>query len=360
LSQTPNDGFVRVNDATEQLDNGVENAIDDKTMGFYNENDLSFYYALAENFAINDTYFASVLGPTFPNRSYLMAATAFGHLDTAEITPPFGGYKPITGTIFDLLDQNRISWVDYYSNLPQAGVFRFPSGPHFLSISRFYKQASAGTLPAVVFIDSSSTRSQRINGSRYETDEHPPSDIRAGQYFVSRVVNAVRNSPNWKDSIIFITDDEHGGFYDHVTPSQASAPDGIAPGQCADLSNPPASKQLGGGANCNASRMDALDICTRFTSTGPYPQDCPNFDQLGFRVPFITVSPFSKPHYVSHTVGDHTSLLALIEKRFLGGKNLTNRDLNANTLEDMFDFDNPPSKNITVPQAPLPSSSDCK
>lgn len=360
LNQTPNDGFVRVNDTTEQLDNGVENPTEDETMGFYNEVDLPFYYYLAENFAMNDRYFPSVLGPTFPNRSYLMSATSFGHLSTAEIIPPFGGYKPITGTIFDLLDKNHISWVDYYSDFPQAGTFRIPSLRHFLPVPFFFVQAKKGNLPAVVFIDSSFTESQFINGSFFETDEHPPADIRAGQFFVSQVVNAVRNSPIWKDSIIFITYDEHGGFYDHVTPPQTVAPDKIAPSQCADLSNPPASKQPGGGANCDASRMDAQAICPAFTPTGPYPLDCPNFNQLGFRVPFIAVSPFSKSHYVSHTIGDHTSILALIEKRFLGGQHLTERDLQAQTLEDMFDFNLSPSLSTKIPQAPKPSLSDCK
>ena len=100
--------------------------------------------------------------------------------------------------------------------------------------------------------------------------------------------------------------------------------------------------------------------------TGPYPVSCANFDQLGIRVPFMAVSPFSIPHYVSHTVADHTSLLALIEKRFLridmndeaGRPHLTKRDLHASTLEDMFDFTKAPSLNAPVPVAPPPSASD--
>src|SRR5256885_5728275 len=85
--QTLSDGFVRVNDATEQIDNGVESPTDDQTMGFYNQNEIPFYYDLAQKFAISDRYFCSVLGPTFPNRSYLMAATSFGDLTTSEIGP---------------------------------------------------------------------------------------------------------------------------------------------------------------------------------------------------------------------------------------------------------------------------------
>src|SRR5258707_368685 len=69
-------GFVRLNDLTEQLDNGPENPTDDQTIDYYNQNDIPFYYDLAQKFVISDRYFASLLGPTFPNRSYLMAATS--------------------------------------------------------------------------------------------------------------------------------------------------------------------------------------------------------------------------------------------------------------------------------------------
>ena len=92
--------------------------------------------------------------------------------------------------------------------------------------------------------------------------------------------------------------------------------------------------------------------------TGPYPAKCSNFNQLGIRIPLIAISPFAKPHYVSHTVGDHTSMLALIEKRFLATAHLTLRDEFANDLEDLFDFANTPSLNTLVTQA-QPPTNDC-
>jgi phospholipase C len=349
LKSSPNDGFARVNDLTEQPDNGVENATEDKTMGFYNENDLPFYYALAETFAIDDHYHSSVVGPTVPNRFYLLAATSFGHLTTKEIVPPVGGYKPITGTILDKLDAAGITWVDYFSDVPQAGDFRTPDSTHFKPVADFIIDAAAGNLPQVALVDP-----LLAGETNLATDEHPPHDVRAGEYFISQIVSAVRGSPNWKDSILFITYDEHGGSYDHVAPPAASQkgalnPDGINPGQCADLSNPPASTQPGGGANCSISQtVDAPALCPTFTATGPYPSSCANFNQLGFRVPFIAVSPFSKPHYVSHTRGDHTSLLKLIEMRWLNGASLTRRDANANPLLDMFDFVKAPLMNVNL------------
>ena len=126
ILSSPNDGFVLRNDSTSQgqPDNSPESPTGDDTMGFYTQADLPFYYSLAQTFAIDDRYFCSVIGQTFPNRSYALAATSFGHLTTAELLPPSGGYKPITGTFFDLLDQHGVSWIDYFSDLPTAFIFR--------------------------------------------------------------------------------------------------------------------------------------------------------------------------------------------------------------------------------------------
>jgi phospholipase C len=385
LGQSLNNGFVRVNDRTEQMDNGVETDTDDQTMGFYNQLDIPFYYDIAQKFAISDRHYSSLLGPTFPNRSYLLAATSFGHVTSADSFPPPGssGYKPITGTIFDLLDRNNITWGDYFQDVPQGASFRVtgtstttgPAGlePHFFPLTAFLAQAASGTLPSVSFVDPNfGTISDAA-----ENDEHPPTDIQRGQFFIAQVINAVRSSPSLKDSIIFITHDEHGGFYDHSAPPRAPQnharnPDGINPGQCEDLSNPPSSEQPGGGAECSSNPQSASDtsvkdaeqLCPQLAAnpTGPYPANCPNFNQLGFRIPFIAISPFSKPHYVSHIIGDHTSMLALIEKRFLssGGttQHLTLRDAYANPLEEMFDFKNAPSMNTVISEA-LPPVVDC-
>jgi phospholipase C len=381
------DGFLRQNDLTEQLDNASESPGGDETMGFYTQDELPFYYDLAQKFAISDRHFSSVLGPTFPNRAYSLAATSFGHVTTNDEIPPPGGYKPLTGTIFDLLEAHGVTWADYFQDVPAGGSFRLFSltgaDPHFLPYKLFLAQL-AGTpgvpaLPAVSFVDPNFGFFARAA----ETDEHPPADIQRGQAFLSQLINAVRNGPYWKDSIIFITYDEHGGFYDHVKPPRARqggarTPDGIAPGQCADASSLPGSAQPGGGAQCSSNQVSATgtsvatagELCPTFATnpTGPYPESCASFDQLGFRVPFIAVSPFSRPHYVSHTVSDHTSVLALIEKRFLTDgqagdddgtrPHLTGRDGFASTLEDMFDFEHSPSLDTAVGAA-APPVDDC-
>ena len=114
-------------------------------------------------------------------------------------------------------------------------------------------------------------------------------------------------SPNWASTVLFLTYDEHGGFYDHVPPPRACVADDIPP------------------------MIDPTDPDTTFPA---------EFDRYGFRVPLVVVSPFSRPGFVSHNVYDHTSILRFIETRF-DLPALTNRDANASPMLDMFDFDNP-------------------
>jgi phospholipase C len=349
-----NNGFVALNDLTEQIDKG-ETPDDDDTIGFHIQADLPFYFALAQTFALDDRYFSSVPAQTVPNRMYLYAATSFGHLVTSvgEAIPPVGGYQPINGTILNLLDNHNVSWGEYVDvggvtelGIPYGALFDNPVPPHFQTVDDFKSQAASGNLPSVAFIDFSLSNS-----------EHAPFDIRAGETEVAGIIDAVRRGPNWKDSIIFWTYDEHGGYYDHVVPPSAVSPDGIPPGLCADASNPPASEKPGGGAQCSDSASEQQSLCAQAL---PGEACVSSFNQYGIRVPFVAISPFSKPSYVSHTVGDHTSILALIEKRYLGGMHLTARDAAANDLEDMFDFNGAPSMNATINPALAipPSSSD--
>jgi phospholipase C len=360
---SPSDGFVRQNES----DNPHQD-VDFDTIGYYTQDELPFYYAVAQTFAIDDRYHASVIGPTLPNRLYFMAATSFGHTTTGEAIPPIpAGYRPKNGTLLDLMDAHGVTWTNYYSDLPASAYLRPFFSDHLKPVAQFATDVAAGHLADVTYVDANFGI---LDGSA-ESDEAPPNSVRRGQYFVAQNVAAIRNSAFWNDTIIIVTYDEHGGCYDHVAPPhvrqahKARTPDGIFPGQCADLSNPPASEQPGGGANCSSSMQDALETCPAFTPTGPYPANCPAFDQYGFRVPFMAISPFAKPHYVSHSLGDHTSLVALVEKRFLtpSGRgrhhpSLTLRDAKAKTLEDMFDFDHAPSRNAVVPAAPVPSPSD--
>jgi phospholipase C len=291
-----NDGFVVQNDP-----DGA------RAMGYYDESDLPYYYALAKTFAIGDRYFCSLLVGTFSNRFYLMAGTSFGHVRNDMQA---GGF--VQPSIFDLLDAHGISWKDYFNDFPYASLFHIKSHANVVNMSRFFSDAAAGTLPQVAFVDSN------IGLVGVETDEHPPSDIQQGQQFVASAVQAVMDSPEWPSSVIFFTYDEHGGFYDHVPPPPACVPDDIPP------------------------MHDPNDPDTTFPA---------QFDRYGFRVPVVVISPYAKPGYVSHTVYDHTSILRFIETRF-DLPALTRRDANASPMLDMFDFADPAFLNPpALPQA---------
>jgi phospholipase C len=286
------DGFT----ATNQV---PEDPTGSRAMGFYDQSDLPFYYDLYSTFAIGDHFFSSTLTQTFPNRFYLLAGTSFGHI--RNDLPGPGQFNQ--RTIFNLLDEARppISWKVYYSQVPFAYEFAYVREQHpekARPIQEYFSDAAAGTLPQVSFVDPIFAGPANV-----ENDEHPPSNIQVGQRFVSDVVNALFRSPNWGSSAFFLTYDEHGGFFDHLPPPLAPVPDAI----------PPMLR----------------------------PGDVPGgFDRYGMRVPMAMVSPFAKPHHVSHAVYDHTSILRFIETRF-GLPALTNRDGRADPMLDLFDFSSP-------------------
>jgi phospholipase C len=300
-----NDGFAMTN----RIDSDPSGS---RALGYYDETDIPFYYSLASTFAISDRYFCSVLGPTYPNRMYLYAGSSFGIVttDTNTLAPPG------VPNLFKTLSEKNVTWKEYKSQIAATLIFPdFASDPaqsaHYVDITEFAKDAAAGTLPSVAFVDPIF-----IEKAYTENDEHPPADIQLGEKFVYDQVQALVHSPEWKSSALFITYDEHGGLYDHVSPPAACAPDDTPP-----RLNP----ELG------------------------------NFDRLGFRVPLMVVSPYAKRHFVSHVVHSHTSILRFIEAKF-GLPALTNRDANSDALFDVFDFDSP--ANLDVPILTEPSVRD--
>ena len=286
------DGFTAANDINSANADPTD-PTGSRTMGYYDQTDLPFYYSLYNTFATDDRYFQSVLSQTYPNRFYLLAGTSFGHI--RNDSPPSGGFPQTT--IFDRLGAAGISWKIYYAQFPFGALFSYVQQHmgNVAPISQYYTDAAAGTLPQVSFVDP-----VFAGAPNTETDEHPSSNVQVGQNFVYSVVNALESSPNWSDSAMFLTYDENGGFYDHVAPPAAVAPDNISP-----MLQP---------GDTQAS-----------------------FDRYGFRVPVVVVSPYSKPHYVSHVVDDHTSILKFIETRY-GLSPLTARDAAADPMLDMFDF----------------------
>ncbi len=274
-------------------DGFVESASGPVSMGYWEQADQPFYYSLATEFPIADRYFCSVLGQTFPNRRYLMAATSLG-----MVNDTFPSGYPKNGTLFDALDAHKISWRNYYSTTPSTLLFPtiyFDNfGKKVLPLGRFFADAASGDLPGFCIVDPD-----------YSThSEEDPQNIAVGEAFASQVIRAVMSGPEWATTLLIWTYDEHGGYYDHVPPPKAIPPDDIPP----DV----------------PSGESAFD----------------GFARYGFRVPCAVISPWSRKNYVSHNVFDHSSICKLVETKW-NLPAMTFRDANANNMLDMLDLRRP-------------------
>ena len=291
----------------------------EQAMGYWDEQTLPFYYALASSFPVADRWFCSSLCQTYPNRVFMMAGTACGLVSTD--TPPPTVHPP-NGHIFEVLDQHGITWASYYTNLPTPGLFGAdyvaeregrnffgPAGAPQTTIQLFGAACKAGTLPQVVMLEAD---------YQWGSEENPQ-DITVGQRFVSEAVTTLMQYPDvWKRSLLVFCYDEHGGYYDHVAPPAALSP--------------------GDGTHPDLPQSDW------------YGDD---YTRLGFRVPAVVVSPWARPNYTSHTVYDHTSILATIQRKW-NLPALTYRDANANPIGDCLvssgpaPFEQPPPLDVSA------------
>ena len=195
-NQGANDGFVKEHEGSSQAD----------VMGFHVRTHLPQFYALADQATLCDRWFASVMGPTWPNRFYLHGATSKGNRSNL----PAVGFR----SIFDVLSEHGLTHKNYFHDVAWAtgGYFKLTGNA---PIEDFFDDAAAGQLPTFSIIDPQFFG----NGAN---DDHPDHDIRLGQALIASVVNALGASPQWSRSMLVITYDEHGGFYDHVPPPTTS------------------------------------------------------------------------------------------------------------------------------------------
>jgi phospholipase C len=279
-------------------------------IGYYTEADMPFFGALARNYQAYDRNFASILGPTFSNRMFLWAAQTDRLTDSVALTS--------LPTIFDRLAAARVSHRYYFNNLPYLALWGLKYLLSTGTFSEFLTSAARGTLPAVSIVDPNFTLLDDGTGN----DDHPHADIRNGDAFLARIFHALSSSPAWKSTVLIITFDEWGGFFEHVMPPRATAANNVD----TDLMN---GKAL-----------------------------------LGFRVPVVIASPFTRNRgtspLVSHTVFDHTSILKLIEWRW-GLQPLTPRDASTDigNLADSMNFTTPDASLPAVPLPPTVSAAPC-
>jgi len=280
-----NDGFVSANAY------GANDPTGARAMSYYGPGDLPGLYAVARTFAVADWYFSSAMGPSNPNRAFLYTGSAHGRVDDTR-------QDADVATLFDALDAAGVRWTEYYgselrSSFLTRTFLRHWGTAAFAPLDQFFTDAAQGTLPPVVFLDPSQS------GGATREDGHAPGDVQLMDALLLRVVDAVEQSPAWGRSALFITFDQAGGLYDHVPPPWTCVPDAVEP-------------EAGGFG----------------------------YDQSGLRVPFVLVSPWAKPGFVSHRQYDHTSITRFLETRFLLPA-LTARDANADPLLSMFDFTTP-------------------
>jgi len=229
-------------------------------MGYYTQQDLPFYYSLFSNFTLCANYFCSVMGPTYPNRFYLVAGTSGGITNNNEWG--FGIFDyPI---VLDLLEDAGITWKVYntaWDPVPPGdsdNVFvfwkRWANDTRTRGTKAEYlADLKHGRLPQVSFVIPSFLRGD---------DEHPPANVQTGMAIQQELVTALQNSSAWSSSAYIITYDESGGYFDHVAPPQ----------------------------------LDAYG--------------------LGFRVPTWVISPFAKKGHLERTLYEHSSILKFIETIF--------------------------------------------
>jgi phospholipase C len=288
---------------------GDENLV----MGCFQPDQMPVLSALANEFALFNFWYSSLPGPTWPNRFFIHAATSGGLTDSPSTGQIVSGFSFQNDTIYERLDKAGKEWCIYHDGLPQtAGLtnlrdeFINPLTEHFQGMDEFFDDLKNGDLPDYTFIEPRyDTGNNYLDGNSM----HPLNDIRKGEALVKRIYEGLRNSEYWIDTMLVVTFDEHGGFYDHQSPP-ATTP----PGDEVKYANPLYSFE---------------------------------FDRLGVRVPAIVVSAYTSKGTIigfnpndPSTVFDHSSVLATVEKLF-GLKPLTKRDASANTLEIAINQANP-------------------
>jgi len=299
------DQFVKAHVASDGAANGF------LTMGHFTREDLPFYYALADAFTICDGYHCSVLGPTDPNR--VMSLTASLGADGRDgppiletyVTNRLQQYATRTWTTMpERLSEAGVSWKIYqdptslflFNVLPYFKQYLDPATPGQAQLAaqalvpqypaEFDADVAAGTLPQVTWLLPSAV-----------TCEHPAAPPPYGEWFVQQVLNTLVSNPAvWERTVLFVTYDENGGWFDHVAP--------VTPGpEALQLSQVPSGAEYAG----------------EYVTTPSLPSDASTIRGpvgLGFRVPCFVISPFSRGGYVSSETLDHTSMLRFIETRF--------------------------------------------
>jgi phospholipase C len=274
------------------------------TMGYYTREDLPYYYSLADAFTLCDGYHCSVMGPTHPNRLMQMSGTidpagkAGGPIVITNGSPS-ALFSVHWDTMPEVLEDAGVSWKYYnpggalYSIelMRKLGLTTDSVLPYFSQYenpkSSLYQKAFLQTFPGDFAADVRAGTLPKVSwiSTPVGYDEHPPAPSFLGEWFTDQVLKTLISNPDvWSKTVLFHMYDENDGFFDHVDPPVA----------------PPGTE--GEYLSVNPLPADAKGIA------GPI--------GLGFRVPLLVLSPFSRGGHICSDTFDHTSQLRFIEERF--------------------------------------------
>ena len=276
-------------------------------MNCYSPSQLPVLHALAAEFVVCDNWHASMPGPTWPNRMFVHAASSNGldHSPTiAEIAEweALAGFSFQNGTIFDALEKKGVTRRLYGGDdFPMVSALKGIRLDDIRHYAQFAGDLQKSSYPfSYVFIEPSyDVANDYKNGS----SQHPLADVNRGEALIKATYEAIRNSAFWESSLLIITWDEHGGFYDHAIP-----PDAVVPND--------------------------TDLYSSHN------QDGFTFDKYGPRVPALVISPSIGRNLIDHRLYDHSSVPATLEAIF-GLSPLTKRDAAANRLTSLLALASP-------------------
>jgi len=312
-------------------------------MNCFTPDRLPVMNGLANAYAVCDHWFSSVPTQTFPNRSFVHAATSSGYVVNGWKTGPhawdIGYLLNKTDTIYNLLERAGIDWRIYHSGplllcnalMIQEKLWEFVPLGKFSPITQFFNDAAAGSLASYTFIEPNMLCSREYGP---ENDMHPAfavtetgaaTNVLYGEDLVYRLYNALRAGPKWDKTLFVITFDEHGGCYDHVPtpPPFAVAPD------------------------------------DRIPQKGQPGYSGFNFTRYGVRVPTVLISPWIEQGTICNTVFDHTSVIRTASKRWLHDEYLTERDKCANDVSEVLTRDRPRDDVPEIKPIPPPPFKGC-
>ena len=223
---------------------------------------------LAQEYALFDRFFASHPGSTYPNRQFVLSGTAHGMTDTGNQVPK-GGFPQ--KTVLRSLEEVGLTWNMYYEDSLAWAIFlkdvqRNSSKPFIKPMYEFYTDARRGSLANFIFLEPRIAPSKNVCPAHEDktyglpNHQHPRASVLEGERWIKNVYESLRNGPNWNSTLLIVTYDEHGGFYDHVGPPQHNVP------------NP-----------------DGIHTKEGFT-----------YERLGIRIPTLAISPWIKKNVLVH------------------------------------------------------------